>query len=106
MAKGFDPSEIMNQARKVKDQMAKTQESLKEKIVEAEAGGGLIKVFVNGGNEVVGIKINKDAVDLEDLGMLEDLVMVAVNNGIEKATEMSNEEMNKITGGLGLGGMF
>ncbi|MFT7616533.1 MAG: DNA-binding YbaB/EbfC family protein [Planctomycetota bacterium] len=104
MAKGFDPSELMSQARKMKDQMAKVQEGLKERIVEAEAGGGMVKVFVNGGTEVVGIKIKPEAVDPDDMGMLEDLIMVAVNAGIEKANAMSEEEMGKITGGMG--GLF
>lgn len=104
MAKGFDPSELMSQARKMKDQMAKVQEGLKERIVEADAGGGMVQVFVNGGTEVVGIKIKPEAVDPDDLGMLEDLILVAVNAGIEKANAMSEEEMNKITGGMG--GLF
>ena len=104
MAKGFDPADLMNQARKMKDQMAKVQEGLKERVVEAEAGGGMVQVFVNGGTEVVGIKIKPEAVDPDDLGMLEDLIMVAVNAGIEKANAMSEVEMNKITGGMG--GLF
>ena len=104
MAKGFDPAELMNQARKMKDQMAKAQEALKERVVEADAGGGLIQTFVNGGGEIVGIKIKPEAVDPDDLGMLEDLIMVAVNAGIEKANKLSEEEMGKITGGMG--GLF
>ena len=88
----------------MKDQMAKVQDGLKERIVEADAGGGLVQVFVNGGTEVVGIKIKPEAVDPDDLGMLEDLIMVAINAGIEKANAMSEEEMNKITGGMG--GLF
>ena len=55
MAKGFDPSEILQQARKMKDQMAKTQEALKARVVEAEWGGGLVKVFANGSSEIVGV---------------------------------------------------
>ena len=104
MAKGFDSAELMNQARKMKDQMAKAQDALKERVVEGEAGGGLVQVFVNGGSEIVGIKIKPEAVDPDDLGMLEDLIMVAVNAGIEKATALSDEEMGKITGGMG--GLF
>ncbi len=100
MAKGFDPSELMNQARKMKDQMAKVEDSLKERVVEADAGGGLVQVFVNGGTEVVGIKIKPEAVDPDDFSMLEDLIMVAVNAGIEKANAMHKAEMDKITGGM------
>ena len=103
MSKGFDPAEIMNQARKMKDQLAKTQEALKERIVEAESGGGLIKVFANGQSEIVGIKIKKDAVDPADVAMLEDLVLVACNAALAKAKKLADDETAKITGGLGLG---
>ena len=106
MAKGFDPSELMNQARKMKDEMAKVQDSLKERVVEGVSAEGLVTAFVNGNSEVVGIKIDPKAVDPDDLSMLEDLVMVAVNKGLEQANAMSSEEMNKITGGMGLGGLI
>lgn len=107
MAKGFDPSDLMSQARKMKDQMARMQEQLKERVVEGQAGGGLVSAFVNGSSEVVGVKIKKEAVDPDDVAMLEDLLMVAVNDGLRQAAELSNQEMNKITGGLGgLGGLL
>lgn len=109
MAKGgFDPNQIMAQARKMKDDMAKVQDQLKERVVEAEAGDGLVKVFVNGGSELVGVKIDPEVIDdPSDLSELEDLLQVAVNKALEKANELSNDEMNKITGGLGgLGGLF
>ena len=104
MAKGFDPGELMNQARKVKDPMAKVQEELRERVIEGTAGGGLVSVFVNGAGEVVGVKIKPEAVDPDDLAMLEDLIQVAANDGIKKANELSESEMNKVTGGLG--GLF
>ncbi|MCB9832321.1 MAG: YbaB/EbfC family nucleoid-associated protein [Planctomycetes bacterium] len=107
MARGFDPNELMNQARKMKDQMARVQEQLKERVVEGSAGGGMVTVFVNGGSEVVGIKLKKDVVDPDDVSMLEDLIQVAVNDGLRKAQELSEQEMGKVTGGLGgLGGLF
>jgi nucleoid-associated protein EbfC len=108
MAKGgFDPNEIMAQARKMKDEMARVQDQLKERVVDAEAGDGLVKVFANGSSEIVGVKIDPEAIDMDDLSELEDLVMIAANKALEKAGEMSNGEMNKITGGLGgLGGLF
>ncbi|MEZ6194259.1 MAG: YbaB/EbfC family nucleoid-associated protein [Planctomycetota bacterium] len=105
MAKGFDPGEILNLQRKMKDEMTKAQEKLKECVVEGVAGDGLVTAFVNGSSEVVGIKIDPDAVDTDDLSELEDLVMIAVNKGLEKATELHNEEMNRIGGGMGLGGL-
>lgn len=106
MAKGFDPSELMKQARALKDQMAKEQEKLKERVVEGTAGGGMVTAFVNGAGEMVGIKLNPDVVDSDDVSMLEDLIQVAVNDGIAKANELSESEMNKLTGGLGMGGLF
>ncbi len=107
MAKGFDPGELMNQARKMKEQMAKVQDQLKERVVEGTAGGGMVTTFVNGGGEVVGIKLKKDVVDPDDIAMLEDLIQVAVNDGLKKANELSEEEMGKVTGGMGgLGGLF
>lgn len=107
MGKGFDPSELMKQARGMKDQMARIQESLKTRVVEAEAGGGAVKIFANCDGEVVGVKILPDAVDPEEVGMLEDLIQVGVNTALEKAKAIADEEMGKVTGGLGgLGGLF
>jgi len=106
MAKGFDPAEIMNQARRMKDQLAKAQEQLKTRVVDADSGGGVVKVFANGANEIVGVKIKPEAVDPEDVAMLEDLVMVAANAALAKAKKMADDEMSKITGGLGLGGLL
>lgn len=104
MAKGFDPAELMKQARALKDQMAREQEKLKDRVVEGAAGGGMVTAFVNGASEVVGIKISPEAVDPDDVSMLEDLVQVAVNEALTKANEMSETEMNKLTGGMG--GLF
>ncbi|MCA9320691.1 MAG: YbaB/EbfC family nucleoid-associated protein [Planctomycetes bacterium] len=106
MPKGFDPGELMAQARKMKEQMARKQDELKGRIVEGASGGGMITAFVNGAQEVVGIKIKPEAVDPDDVGMLEDLIQVAVNEGLRKAKDMSDSEMERLTGGLGLGGMF
>lgn len=103
MAKGgFDPGELMNQARKLKEQMARAQEQLKDRVVEADSGGGMVTVFVNGNAEVVAIKLKKDVVDPSDVAMLEDLLLVAVNQGLKKAKDMADQEMSKFTGGLGL----
>ena len=106
MAKGFDPAEMMQQARRMKEQISKAQEKLKDRVVEGEAGGGLVKAYVNCGKEVVGIKLKPDVVDPQDLSMLEDLIMVAVNNGLKRAAQIEEEEMNKLTGGMGLGGLL
>jgi nucleoid-associated protein EbfC len=71
---------------------------LKERVVEAAAGGGMVKVKVNGGEEVVDIKIEKDVINPDDKGMLEDLVLAAVNEGIKKAKKLREAELAKITG--------
>ncbi|HQM43693.1 MAG TPA: YbaB/EbfC family nucleoid-associated protein [Smithellaceae bacterium] len=96
---------IMKQAKKMQEQMGKIQEELEAKTVEAQAGGGMVRVVVNGKFNVVSIKIEKEAVNPEDVEMLEDLVVAAVNEGVRKAQEMASQEMAKITGGLGIPGL-
>ena len=78
--------------------LQKLDADLKERVVEAAAGGGMVKVKVNGGEEVVDIKIEKDVINPDDKGMLEDLVLAAVNEGIKKAKKLREAELAKITG--------
>ena len=78
--------------------LQKLDVELKERVVEAAAGGGMVKVKVNGGEEVVDIKIEKDVINPDDKGMLEDLVLAAVNEGIKKAKKLRETELAKITG--------
>lgn len=96
----------MKQAQKMQAKMAKMQEELEEKTIETTAGGGVVKVVVNGKQEVVDLQIDEDAVDPEDVEMLEDLILAAVNEGMRKVQDMVNEEMGKITGGMNIPGMF
>jgi len=96
---------IMKQAKKMQEQMGKIQEELETKTVEAQAGGGMVRVVVNGKFNVVSIKIEKEVVNPEDMEMLEDLILAAVNEGVRKAQEMASQEMAKITGGLGIPGL-
>ena len=96
---------IMKQAKKMQEKMAKLQEELELKTVEAQAGGGMVRVVVNGKFEVVSLKIEKDVVNPDDIEMLQDLIAAAVNEGVRKAQEMSAAEMGKITGGLNIPGM-
>lgn len=88
--------------------MAKVQEELGDKTVEATAGGGAISIVVTGKKEIESITIKPEVVDPEDTEMLQDLVLAAVNEGLRKADELANSEMGKVTGGMGggLGGMF
>jgi nucleoid-associated protein EbfC len=93
---------MMKQAQKMQAKMAETQAELAEKTVEVTAGGGKITVVANGAGDVLSIKIDKDIVDPEDVEMLEDLVLSGVKQAIEKGKTMANDEMSKITAGMGL----
>ena len=93
---------LMRQAQQLQTKMAKLQEELGEKTVEASSGGGMVSVVVNGRQEVLSIKIDREVINPDDADMLQDLIMAAVNDGITKAKAMVNEEMSSITGGLNL----
>jgi nucleoid-associated protein EbfC len=97
---------MMKQVQKIQADMARMQEELKDKTVEATAGGGAIRVVVSGAKEIKEIKINPEVVDPEDIEMLEDLMLACVNEALRKAEEMSGKEMSKITGGLNIPGLF
>lgn len=94
--------QLMKQAQEFQAKIAKVQEEMAEKTVEASAGGGMVTVVVNGKQEILSIHIEKEVIDPEDKEMLQDLVLAAVNDGIAKAKEMVNEEMGKITKGLNI----
>ena len=96
---------IMKQAKKMQERMARLQQELETKTVEASSGGGMVSVVVNGKFEIISLKIEKDVVSAEDVEMLQDLVMAAVNEGVRKAQEMTTAEMSKITGGLNIPGL-
>lgn len=101
--KGFgNINNIMQKAQEMQEELEKKQEELAEKEVEATAGGGMVKVVMNGNQEVVDISIEKEVVDPDDPEMLEDLILAAVNNAKEKAGEMKQEEMGDIAGGMDL----
>jgi len=96
----------MKQAKKMQERMARIQEELETKTIEATAGGGMVSVVVNGKFELVSLKIEKDVVNPDDVEMLQDLIIAAVNEGIRKAQEMAATEMSKITGGLSIPGLM
>ena len=98
-------SSMMKQAQKLQKKMLKTQEALKIKTVEASAGGGMVKVIANGGQKIESIVLEKEVVDPEDIEMLQDLVMAAVNDALKKSQDMVSAEMGKLTGGLNIPGM-
>lgn len=95
----------MREAQKLQAEMLKMQEEAKKKTVEATAGGGMVTVVASGGGEIVSIKIEQDVVNPDDVDMLQDLVMAAVNEALRRAQEMVNQEMSKLTGGLQLPGL-
>ena len=96
---------IMKQAKKMQERMGQLQKELETKTVEAQAGGGMVRVVVNGKFEIISLKIEKEVVNPEDIEMLQDLIAAAVNEGIRKSQEMASSEMGKITGGLNIPGL-
>lgn len=99
-------SNVIKQAQKMQEEMEKVQEELEEKTVEATSGGGAVTVVANGKKEILSLKISADAVDPDDVETLEDLVMVAVNDAINKADDMMAEGMSAVTGGINIPGLF
>ncbi|MCX5844960.1 MAG: YbaB/EbfC family nucleoid-associated protein [Deltaproteobacteria bacterium] len=97
---------IMKQAKKIQEKMASMQAELESKTIEATAGGGMVTVVVNGKFEILSLKIDKEVVNPEDLDMLQDLIIAAVNEGVRKAQEMASAEMSKITGGFNIPGLM
>lgn len=97
---------IMKQAKKMQEKIASIQAELGSKTVEATAGGGMVTVVVNGKFELLSLKIDKEVVNPEDVDMLQDLIIAAVNEGIRKAQEMATAEMSKITGGFNIPGLM
>lgn len=100
-----DLGNLMQAAQKMQGEVARLQEELAKKTCEASSGGGMVTAVVNGQYELVSLTIDKDVVDPSDPAMLQDLVLAAVNQGIAKVREMTQSEMGKITGGLGIPGM-
>jgi DNA-binding YbaB/EbfC family protein len=102
MVKGFNP---MQQVKALQDKMAKMQEELAAKTVETSSGGGMVTALMNGRQELVGLKIDPQVVDPNDVEMLEDLVVAAVNDALRKSQELAASEMGKIAGGLNIPGL-
>ena len=106
MAPGFgDMSSLLKQAQEMQRKMQDATRTLGERILEGSAGGGAVKAYVNGNQELQAVKIQKEAVDPQDIGTLEDLVTVAVQKALGAAKELREREMSKVTGGMNLPGM-
>ncbi len=97
--------DIVKQAQEMQKKMAQVQEELAQKTVQASSGGGMVVVTVSGSMEVTDIQIDPTVVDANDINMLQDLIMAAVNEGVKKARDMGQEEMSKVTGGLKIPGL-
>ena len=111
MAKGFggmggmNMNNLMKQAQRIQRKMEETQAALAEKKIETTSGGGAVKIVITGKKVIESIKINPEVVDSDDVEMLEDLILSAVNEAVRQADEYANSEMSKVTGGMG-GGLF
>ena len=111
MAKGFggmggmNMNNLMKQAQRMQRKMEETQAALAEKKIETTSGGGAVKIVITGKKLIESIKINPEVVDSDDVEMLEDLILSAVNEAVRQADEYANSEMSKVTGGMG-GGLF
>jgi len=102
MLKGGMPNmqNMMKQVQKMQDAMAKVQEELEGKTVVGDAGGGMVKATVNGKQMLTGLSIEPEVIDRDEKDILEDLIVAAVNQGIEKAAALAQDEMKKATGGM------
>ena len=97
---------MIKQAQKMQQDMLKMQEELENKSYEATVGGGVVTAAVNGKHEVLSLTISPEAVDPEDVEMLQDMIVAAVNEAMRKADAEAAQNMSKLTGGLNLGGLF
>ncbi|MDI4648848.1 YbaB/EbfC family nucleoid-associated protein [Cohnella hashimotonis] len=99
-------NQMMKQVKKMQEQMLKAQEALGDKTIEGTAGGGVVTVSMNGHKKLLNVTIKPEAVDPEDVEMLQDLVLTAVNDALTKADELANADMGKYTGGMKIPGLF
>ena len=106
MPGGMNQAAMMKQAQKMQQDMIRMQEEMENKTYSASAGGGMVTATVNGKHQVLGIEIKPEAVDPDDVEMLQDMVIAAVNEAMRTADVDAQNNMARITGGLNLGGMF
>ena len=106
MPGGMNQAAMMKQAQKLQQQMLQMQQEQEAKTFTAKAGGGMVSATVNGKHELVGLEINPEAVDPDDVEMLQDMVMAAVNEAMRTADNEAANNMSRLTGGMNLGGLF
>ena len=106
MPGGMNQAAMIKQAQKMQQEMLRMQEEMESKTYSASSGGGMVTATVTGKHELVGIEIKPEAVDPEDVEMLQDMIIAAVNEAIRAAETESANNMSRLTGGLNLGGLF
>jgi len=106
MQGGMNMNHLMKQAQKMQKQMADMQAELAEKTLEVSSGGGAVKVVINGEKQIQSLTVAPDVVDPDDVEMLQDLVMTAVNEAVRQMEELVSGQMARITGGMNVPGMF
>lgn len=99
-------NQMMQQVKKMQKEMEKAQEALKEKTVQGTAGGGVVTITANGHKQILSVEIKPEAVDPEDIEMLQDLVLTAINDALKQADELISKDMGRFTGGLNIPGLF
>lgn len=104
MSKGL--GNILKQAQQIHSKISQLQEEMAQKTIEASSGGGMVNVVMNGRQQIVSIRIDPEVVNRDDIEMLQDLIMAAVNEALRKSQETITEEMKKITGGFSIPGLF
>ncbi len=103
---GKNMNQLMKQAQKMQAEMQKSQQELENKVFEASSGGGMVKIGMTGSYEIKSIKIDPEAVDPDDVEMLEDLILAALQEAHKQVSEASGEIMGKLTGGMKIPGLF
>ena len=106
MPGGMNQAAMMKQAQKMQQEMLRMQQEMETKTYTAKSGGGMVSASVNGKHELVDLQINPEAVDPDDVEMLQDMVMAAVNEAMRTADSEAANNLSKLTGGLNLGGLF
>ena len=103
---GFDMNALMKQAQQMQEKMAKIQEELAEERIEETSSGGMVKVVVNGQQEIIELKIQPDAVNPDDVELLEDMILAALRNALTKSQEIAKSKMAEVTGGMKIPGIM
>jgi len=106
MPGGMNQAAMMKQVQKMQQDMIRMQEEMEAKVYTATSGGGIVKAEVSGKNELVNLEINPEAVDPDDVDMLQDMIIAAVNEALRAAETDKNNNMSRMAGGLNLGGLF